>query len=507
MRVQITLAEVPWKHCFGKAPPHLKKFEPAFLDLLADYHPKPVANATGGYGYPTFELTAEPGDSRLNALLEELGSMAKRAKPRKAVAVWRQLNPEESKRARFLKPYYFSSFVDEDTSRRPLNPFSEMCWYCSRAMLEGGHNPDFSRLSAPFLVNKSALKNSEVFHTRVGLIVVRKRVLDLLQKTIGDQIICGEAAIAKSTEQPKGDDRLYWVQPKAVIGKKVWLIRGSKKCPKCKRSFSELAHGVGDEVNQTGPGLRYQCYRVECFGTGKADIAWADESAVSLWPKLLMSGALLEFLRANDVNGIVAYTRQLPPEWVHSEKGELALEPQIRTLGSVTKKPKQKDQALLKAARKETAKLKDVPWDCEKDGHVYFHLSTPQFIVLDPMTWEEDSEGPYTVKNFTGPGLYRLPVAAIKEAKEDGRGVAVDSATLMFVDNAFYPDFVEAYDWDKANTKSGASDWKYHQQVAEQVGTRFGVCSTPPAKFKSQFIGDGFYTVDVQRITEVTSGS
>jgi hypothetical protein len=69
----------------------------------------------------------------------------------------------------------------------------------------------------------------------------------------------------------------------------------------------------------------------------------------------------------------------------------------------------------------------------------------------------------------------------------------------------FYPDFVDAYDWDKANTTSGELDRKYHQQVAEQVGTRFGVCSAPPAKFKSQFNGDGFYTVDVKRIAKVAS--
>jgi len=218
-----------------------------------------------------------------------------------------------------------------------------------------------------------------------------------------------------------------------------------------------------------------------------------------------MSGALMEYLRINGVKGLCSHSKSLNPQCLFSEKGEPTLEPQARVIGATAQKPKQKDPKLIEAARKETVSLKDVPWDCEQDGHVYFHLSTPQFVVLDPMTWEEDSEGPYEVKNFSGSGLYRLPVAAIKEAREDKRGVAVDSATLMFVDNALYPDFVESFEWDKANTKSGDPDWNYHQQIAEQIGTRFGVCSTPPAKYKSQFTGDGFYTVDAKRIRKVAA--
>ena len=504
MRVQITLGEVPWKSNGGKEIPHLNKFAAVLLKHVADYNPKRTLNATGSYGYPTFEVTAHPGDPKFEALLEELGKMTRQAKSRKAVVVWQQLNAEESQRARFLKPYYFSDFVDEDSCRKPLNPASEMCLNCQRAVLIAGRYPDFARLPAPFLVNKSALKNSDVFHTRVGLIVVRQRVLDLLKQVIPDQISFGEAAIANTKQQPQGNERLFWVQPKEVIGRRVRLMDGERPCSTCKRTLPKLLGMLDDQVNKTGPGLVHSRFSVEHFGTGKAEIAWVDESAVSLWPEVVMSGALLAFLKANDVKGIVAFTNRLPPRYLHSKKGDPVLEPQARTLGSLSKKPKRKDEAILKAARKEAAKLKDVPWDCAKDGSIYFHLSTPQFVVLDPMTGEEDSEGPYILKNFAGPGLYRLPVTAIKEAKEEGRGVTVDSATLLFVDNQFCLGLLNIYDWDKASTKSGDFDWNYHQSIAEQVGTRFGICSTPLAKYKSQFKGDGFYTLDVRHIERVS---
>ena len=137
---------------------------------------------------------------------------------------------------------------------------------------------------------------------------------------------------------------------------------------------------------------------------------------------------------------------------------------------------------------------------CEPDTETAAGISAPAFVVLDPMTAEEDSGGPYLIKNFKGAGLYRLPVSAIRSTENEKRGVAVDSATLLFVDNSFLSDLLQEYEWDKAISKNGDYDWKYHQQIAEGIGTRFGICSTPPKEFKSEFIGDGFYTVDVKGI-------
>ena len=120
--------------------------------------------------------------------------------------------------------------------------------------------------------------------------------------------------------------------------------------------------------------------------------------------------------------------------------------------------------------------------------------------MLDPMTWETDDSGPPRVKAFKKPGLYRMPVTAIRSADEESGGVAVDSATLLLIDGAFFADLQEAYDWDKAAGSNGELNAKYHQALAEQIGTRFGLCTTPPAKFKRAFIGDGYYTLDPNQI-------
>ena len=120
--------------------------------------------------------------------------------------------------------------------------------------------------------------------------------------------------------------------------------------------------------------------------------------------------------------------------------------------------------------------------------------------MLDPMTWEQDDSGPHRVKGFKKPGLYRMPVTAIRSADEDSGGVAVDSATLLLIDANFFGDLQEVYDWDKATGSTGKVNANYHQALAEQIGTRFGLCTTPPAKFKSEFIGDGYYTLNPSAI-------
>ena len=134
---------------------------------------------------------------------------------------------------------------------------------------------------------------------------------------------------------------------------------------------------------------------------------------------------------------------------------------------------------------------------------MYFYLTTPELMVVDPMTWEEDVGGPYRINNFTKPGVYRLPVSAIKNECGEKRGVAVDSATLLFVDNAFFAELQDSYEWDKATASDGASDWNYHDKVAELIGNRFGICTPPPKQFKSKFQGDGLYGIDSKQINKV----
>jgi hypothetical protein len=130
--------------------------------------------------------------------------------------------------------------------------------------------------------------------------------------------------------------------------------------------------------------------------------------------------------------------------------------------------------------------------DRTKDGFVYFYLTPPELIVVDPMTFEEDSGGPYKLKNFQ-PGLHRLPVAAIVEAKGK-RGVAVDSASLLLIDGAFYADLQEAFEWDKSHKSNGSLNKTYLDKVAKQIGNRFGLCSID---------GDGDWMIDAKQIERV----
>jgi hypothetical protein len=203
------------------------------------------------------------------------------------------------------------------------------------------------------------------------------------------------------------------------------------------------------------------------------------------------------------VKGIVPLTKSLEGRCYFSQKGEPVLDARTKKLAAPSIKPQKKSkevEAARSAIRKALPSLKNVPWDCQQDGNVYFQLSTPEFVVMDPMTGEEDSDGPYTVNNFDGPGLYQLPVSSIKRAKEDGSGVAVDSGSLVFIDNEYLAPFVDAYDWDKSTKKDGDYDLAYHERIAKKLGIRFGICSAPPKKFKSQFVGDGFYRIDVKGI-------
>ena len=108
------------------------------------------------------------------------------------------------------------------------------------------------------------------------------------------------------------------------------------------------------------------------------------------------------------------------------------------------------------------------------------------------MTFEEDSGGPYKLKNFK-PGLHRLPIAAIKPAKGK-RGVAVDSASLILIDGAFYAHFQDTFEWDKSNTRKGTTDKAYLDKVAAKIGSRFAYCPLE---------GDGEWMIDVKAIERV----
>jgi len=331
------------------------------------------------------------------------------------------------------------------------------------------------------------------------VLIVRAWVLELLKRAVGDQILFGEASIAGSKRRLTGDERLFWVKPTVLLKPSHVHALNVKKCSACKRQIT-VPGGFEEQITKAGPGVFDSRYYVDDFGPGKLDIAGMEENYG--WPAVVMSGPLLHHLKTSGVKGIVAFTNSLWPRCLFSLKREPTLDSSIRDFGKTVPRPamKKEDASRLNDGKKAVSSLSKVPWDCQKDGNVYFHLSTREFTVLDPMTGEEDSGGPCTARQFKRPGLFRLPVTAIKAAKGKKSGVAVDSGTLLFVDNAFLPALLENYDWEKATTANGSPNPKYHQRIAEKIGTRFGICSTPSEEFKSDFTGDGEYAIDASKV-------
>jgi hypothetical protein len=191
-----------------------------------------------------------------------------------------------------------------------------------------------------------------------------------------------------------------------------------------------------------------------------------------------------------------------PNQFYRSEAGEpTLLAADVKGFAPAAAAAKAKKAAAAAPASKAADPFAKVPWDFDKDGYVYFQLTSPRLVLLDPMTWEQCSGGPYDVKKYKKPGLYRLHASAVRAADGTGdRGVAVDSATLLLIDDAAFADLQDVYSWDDSNPYSTAKQRKYHAQLAADIGNRFGVCTTPPKRFKSQFIGDGEYTIDADLI-------
>jgi hypothetical protein len=340
-------------------------------------------------------------------------------------------------------------------------------------------------------------------------LVVRSSVMELLNHAIKDQIEFGEVAISQPKKGLTCDEKLFWVRPKEMVGNEMGK-RFPKTCPVCERPLESRVYMFDDRIKKRGPGLYDDRSRLEHFGGGKSDIALINgyygeiqNDGIPRWHwTIAISGALFTYLKKNGVKGIAASAGSDPVECFASAQGDSTLEPIARIFEGPSNaiKNTSENETKIQNGRKIVALLKNLPWDCDKDGYVYFYLTTPELIVVDPMTWEEDAGGPYLIKNFIKPGVYRLPVSAIKSASGNKRGVAVDSATLLFVDNAFFSELQDAFDWEKFAESDSAFDWHYCNEIAEAIGSRFGICTPPPEQFKSSFAGDGCYGIDAKRI-------
>ena len=514
MKLHIELCKLPWETPNWKTdPPHVLKLCDRMYELFAAYGPKRLAKKPDDADYHTHEMTVEYNDPQVAKLLKQLDAELKKSKP-KAAAIYEEfLTPDEVKRARFLELFIYGDDVDENERMEPLNEQAVLCEVCMF--------PDLEQVPKPLLANKGVLKKQDAFRTGTGMLIVRQHVAELLRAAIPNQIEIGDAVLAGSKKKPAGSERLFWIRLKSMIGEQTEKTMGDR-CKACKRITSRyFGETLEKIINKRGPRLHDMRRHVENFGGGNGDLVLLGGFNGRLhdknlpqrrwwyWP-MAISGALFACLKSNGVKGIAVSPGSDPVRCFVSDKAEPMLHDEPRTISAEAKTAKRAAGAKRSAkkpasdsraakGRELVASLAKVPWDYDRQGYVYFYLSSPEFIVLDPMTWE-DSGGPYKVKSFKKPGLFRIHVSAIKEADGEGQGVAVDSATLLFVDNAFFADLLEVYSWDKSTKSNGALDKTYHAKIAEAIGNRFGVCTTPLKKLKSEFIGDGFYTIDVKQI-------
>jgi hypothetical protein len=498
VKLQFLLHDLPWNFFDDKPDnPKMKTLRQRLHEMFAGYNPRRLSEKPKQAEYRKHEIDVTPDDPAVEKLIRELSRELKAA--RAAGQVSAIPTAAELGRARWVPLLFYAAYVDDDSNGRPLNQFG-------RVMCEKCRFPDLASAPDPYLVNRNVLKNAEIFPTSDGLIVVRQRVLDLLKSAIGGQIESGEAKPAKGAP---GGENFWWVRSKHRLGGDAEDESDvQKKCSKCGRAVARRARSFDRKAQLYDARLH-----LPDFGDPGADLAvmdfygeiFPDGTRRCYWP-MAISGSLFAHLKANGVKAIATAPGGDPPACYFSNKGEPTLEAAARRYAGG--KAAEKGEAdRLDQGRKIVEGLKDVPWDHEKDGYVYFYLTTPRVVMLDPMTWEEDGGGPYELKaKGFKPGLYRIPVSAVRNAEgktkksAKGRGVAVDSASVVIVDNAFYADLAENFEWDKCTGTSGRLKVKYLDEVARRIGNRFGFCTAPGVGSGHDFEGDGLYVLDVKQI-------
>ena len=154
MKIHLILGEVPWKGTHDHNLPNLIKLQEGFLKLFAAYEPTET-NIAGTYGYRAYEMAAAADDSQLEKLVKQFDEMLKQTKPPAAAVLKQSPTPDEVSCTRLLEPYYYSDYVDEGSSREPLNGGLFLCKECNY--------PDLTHFPEPFLVNRSVLKKYDLF--------------------------------------------------------------------------------------------------------------------------------------------------------------------------------------------------------------------------------------------------------------------------------------------------------------------------------------------------------
>jgi hypothetical protein len=496
MRLHLVIGAVPWDTLAKKIPPYVAKFRERAVEMFSAYKAQQVT--VPPFNYERIEMQVAGDDPQVEQLIRQFDQELKRAKPAVAALVDSILEAGEEQRARFLELCVAGGSADLDAKSEPLNKsWPVACEACEF--------PDLTRVPKPYLVGKEVLKKAEVFSTITGMLIVRPRVLEILRRAIGEQIEVGEAQLVDARKAL--DEPVFWVRPLEKVGDEGHKAR-DQQCPRCKRFLHQWRSRVDDVIEERGGGVYDLRKRLEHFGTGKADLALVGyfggigkdtRLRYGSWT-VAISGALLAHLKASGVKGIRAAAETGDPvRCFLSAKGETAMESEARTFAATAKEPATRGGKRAAASKRKpatAAAMKNVPWDFDEKGYVYFYLSTPEVVVLDPSIWESDADGPLRVEKFTKPGLYRMHVSAIKRTKDANKGVSVEGGALLFVDNAFVAELQDVFDWSKGIKDDGAYDWTYYHEIATRIGNRFAVCTPPPRKLKSQFAGDGVYRIE-----------
>jgi len=112
--------------------------------------------------------------------------------------------------------------------------------------------------------------------------------------------------------------------------------------------------------------------------------------------------------------------------------------------------------------------------------------------------------GRYEIPDFV-PGLYRIPLGAIRDATDEDHNerpalvIDVDTATIYFVDADFSDKLREIDERLFEETNSCASTVERQDAVIEELGIRFDYLEGGSGT-GFDFVGDGSYVLDVSQI-------